>query len=231
MALPILNEVPRYSLKIPSTGKLLKYRPYLVKEEKILLLAKESQDQEQIMDAVSDTVLACTDQKAQLTKLTTFDLEYIFVKIRAKSVGENVDLVLPCPECKATNEASINLDEVTCPVDAQVKNIIDIDDNVSVEMKYPSYGNLENAEDATENAFNIMASCLNAVITKEERIDVSDESKDTVLKFLESMTSVQFAKLSTFVRSMPQVEHHIIFDCAECGHHNDIEVKGMQSFF
>ena len=231
MALPLLNDVPKYTLKIPSTGKSVKYRPYLVKEEKILLLAKESKDQDQIMEAVSDTVRACTADKVRLNDLTTFDLEYLFVKIRAKSVGETVNLVLPCSECKTSNETSLNLDEVQCPVDSKKKNVIKIDDDISVEMKYPSYVEIERTEEAADAAFNIMASSLKAVLTKDERIDVSEEPRETVLAFLESMTGTQFAKLSDFVRTMPQVEHHIIFDCVECGHHNDIEVRGMQSFF
>lgn len=230
MSLPLLNDTPKYELKIPSTGKKIKYRPYLVKEEKILLIANESKDPKLITDSIVDTIQACTDNKIKISELTTFDLEYLFIKIRAKSVGENVDMTMPCSECKQRNEVSINLDEVECPVE-NVENIIVIDKDISVEMQYPSYDKIENSEDETEAVFNIIATCIKAVYSKDERIDIEDEPKETVVAFLDSMTRTQFQKISDFIQTMPQVQHSIIFDCSSCDEHNEIEIKGLQNFF
>lgn len=230
MALPILNETPKYTMKVPSTGKNIKYRPYLVKEEKILLLANESKDPEQIMGAIGDTIEACCDNKLKAKDLTTFDLEYIFIKIRSKSVGEQVTLNLPCEGCGERVEASINLDEVVCPV-TKTKNVIEIDDNVAVELKWPSYSEIETDDDAGNTAINLLISCISAVISNDERIDIQDESKENVVAFLESMTSSQFQLLSEFITNIPAVKHDLDYSCDKCGHDNSIEIKGMQSFF
>jgi len=230
MSLPLLNEVPNYELKIPSTGKKIKYRPYLVKEEKVLLMANESKDEAQIILAITDTVRACTNNKVPLETLTTFDLEYLFIKIRAKSVGEKVELSLPCEECQHRNITSINLDEVVCPV-VDTETTVKINDTVSVELQYPSYHELEPNEDETEAVFNIVTGCIKAVYNGDERIDIQDEPKETIRRFLESMTSKQFGLIADFVKNMPKVTHYINFDCTECGEHNEIEVKGIQNFF
>lgn len=230
MALPVLNDTPRYSMKVPSTGKTIKYRPYLVKEEKVLLMANESKDPNQMMDAIGDTIEACTSNKLKANELSTFDLEYIFIKIRAKSVGEEVKLNLPCESCEERTETSINLDHVVCPVE-KPQTIIEIDDTISVELKWPSYADIVSSENVSDTAINLLISCISAVISDDERIDIQDEPKEQVVNFLESMTSKQFQKLSEFVSNIPSVKHDIIFDCEHCGHNNTIEVKGMQSFF
>ena len=232
MALPILNDVPKYELKVPSTGKKLKYRPYLVKEEKILLLANESNDPSEMMMAVTETIRACTNGKASVSSLTTFDLEYIFIKIRAKSVGEKITLNMPCTACDQKNETILDLDQIECPV-GDVNKLIEISEDITIEMKWPGFSEEhgDDTDDRTDIAFNIMASCISAVISNGERIGIEDETTESVKAFLESMTSSQFILLSDFVRAMPQVQHSIIFDCSSCGEHNEIEVKGMQNFF
>lgn len=230
MALPVLNDTPKYTMKLPSTGKTIKYRPYLVKEEKILLMANESKDANQMMNAIGDTIEACTNQKVRSDDLTTFDLEYLFLKIRSKSVGEEVKLNLPCESCEERTETSINLDDVVCPVD-KPQTIIAIDDKVSVELKWPSYAEISASEDLADTAINLLISCIRAVISNDERIDIQDEPREQIINFLESMTSAQFQKLSEFVSNVPSVKHDIVFDCEHCGHKNTIEVKGMQSFF
>lgn len=231
MALPLLNETPLYTMTVPSTGKKIKYRPYLVKEEKVLLMANESQDKEQILNAIIDTITACTDGKVKTDDLTTFDMEYIFIKLRAKSVGETVTLYLPCDSCKQRNEVMFNLDDVQCPVDKDASNMIQINKDIYVEMRYPNYRQIETSEDQGEIAFNIIASCLKAVITEDERIDLDDETPSEIKRFLDSMTTEQFRKVSEFVKKMPRVEYTIEFDCSACSHHNEIEIKGMQNFF
>lgn len=230
MALPKLNESPQYEMIVPSTGKKVKFRPYLVREEKILLMASESGDINQIMNAVINTVTACIGEDISRDSLTTFDLEYLFIKIRSKSVGEKVTITLNCSECGEPHQSDINLEEVKCSK-AKKTSIISIDDKISIEMKYPSYGSIDLNVTEDELGFAILANSIEAVLTEEERIDISEESDESVRNFLESMTKQQFEKLAAFLEDMPQVKHNVIFDCVSCTHHNNIEIKGMQSFF
>lgn len=230
MALPILNEVPKYELTLPSTGKKIKFRPYLVKEEKILMLAAETKDTNQIMDAIIDTVSACVSTNLDISKLTTFDLEYLFIKLRAKSVGEKASLNLKCKSCGHDNDYQMDLDAIVC--DSRPNNsIIELDDKVSVQMRYPSYVNLKEVEDEGEMGFNILASSLEAVFVDDERTDMEDETEESIRRFLESMTREQFKKVSDFLMDIPKVSYDIDFDCTQCGEHTHIELRGIQDFF
>lgn len=231
MAIPLLNETPKYHLVIPSTGKKIKYRPYLVKEEKILMIANETKDRETILEAIVDTIQACTDNKINVKELTTFDLEFIFLKLRAKSVGENITLQLPCSieECKTKNEVVVNLDDVQCPISNTMDRLIKLNDTVTVEMKYPNYNLIEN--EAESVGANVILSCISSIIMDEEKILVEDEPLEELQKFLESMTREQFNKISAWVLNLPQVEYTINYSCTACGEHNEIEVKGLENFF
>jgi hypothetical protein len=230
MALPKLNESPQYEMIVPSTGKKVKFRPYLVREEKILLMASESGDINQIMNAVINTVTACIDEDIQKDSLTTFDLEYLFIKIRSKSVGEKVSITLNCSECGEPHPSDIDLEEVKCSK-AKKTSLIKIDDKISIEMKYPSYGSIDLNVTEDELGFAILSNSIEAVLTEDERIDISEESDESVRNFLESMTKQQFEKLAEFLEDMPQVKQNVVFDCVGCAYNNNIEIKGMQSFF
>jgi len=231
MALPALNETPRYELVVPSTKKKVRFRPYLVKEEKILLIANESSDQESVINAITDTVMACVHGEVKREDLTMFDLEYMFIKIRSKSVGENIQLYYLCKDCDHQNTVDVNLDDVVCKVPRK-KNTIKLSDEVALEMAYPSYSGFDlDNEDETEAGFSLIASSIKSVLTEEERIDVSEESKEEVHKFIESMTTDQFQKVADFVREMPVVRYESSFVCQNCGEKNEFEVRGMKSFF
>lgn len=230
MALPLLNETPKYEMKIPSTGKKVKFRPYLVKEEKILMMAAESQDINQITNTVIDTILTCVDGNIRKQELTTFDVEYMFLQLRAKSVGENIALKIKCDECGHQNDYEVNIDEIKCDVKKK-DNIIKLSDKISVEMQYPSYSMLDFDEDPNEAGFAIMGRCIKAVIAEDERIELADESEESIANFIGSMTQGQFEKVSSFVQDMPAVKHEIDFICGACGHNNNILLQGMQSFF
>lgn len=231
MALPILNDTPKYEMTIPSSKKTVRFRPYLVKEEKVLLIANESNDRNAIMSAMTDTVLACVHENVAREELTMFDLEYMFIKIRAKSVGETVQLYYSCNGCSEQNIVTVNLDGVVCD-SKQTEGFVQLTEDISLEMGYPSYNdfNLEN-EDETEMGFEMIANSIKTVMTEEERIEVAEESKENVQKFLESMTTEQFEKVAKFVKNMPIVKYESSYECNNCGMHNDFEVRGMHNFF
>tara|TARA_S200002703_G_scaffold49208_1_gene42549 strand:- start:5643 stop:6332 length:690 start_codon:yes stop_codon:yes gene_type:complete len=229
MALPKLNDVPKYSLKVPSTGQELKYRPYLVKEEKVLLIASSSEDPRQIMSAVYDTITACVEG-VDVNSLTTFDLEYIFIKLRSKSTGESSEINIQCPECNTRNSVTIPLEDVVV-TESKADPIIKLTDTITVEMKYPSYQDIPADADESEMAFSMIAGSLKAVISNDERIDIEDESPESVRAFLESMTQDQFVKISAFLSDSPSVKYDLEMKCTECEEENTIEIKGMQSFF
>lgn len=230
MALPKLNEVPKYELIIPSSGEKVKFRPYLVKEEKILMMAAESKDSKEMLNAVLDTIEACVQSKLNFEKLTTFDIEYLFIKLRSKSVGEVSNILLPCKSCEHHNEVSINLEEIQCKGLTKDK-YVKLDDKVTVEMRYPSYKDIPLDENENEMGFKVLAASLNAVLTEDERIKIEDESPENVRDFLESMTKEQFEKIAAFLVDMPQVKHTVAFDCEKCSEQNKVELKGLQSFF
>lgn len=232
MALPILNEAPKYTLTIPSTKKRVKFRPYLVKEEKVLLIAAESKEETEVIDAIQNTVAACLDSNVDVSRLTTFDLEYIFIQLRAKSTGEIADLVANCQSCGHGNDQSVDLTKVDCSVPKTANSVISITDEISVEMKYPSYSDFNiSSENIEMTGFDIVAKCIDTVMTADERIEVREEPKENVIAFLESMTQEQFAKVTEFLTEIPAVKYNLKFDCSSCGEHNDIELKGLQSFF
>lgn len=229
MALPVLNETPKYELTIPSSGKTVRYRPYLVKEEKIMMVAMESNDPNQFIRATYDTVNACCE--GDLGHLTTFDLEYIFLQLRSKSVGETVQMTLNCRECESPNEVSINLDEIKCDVDTVISNLIKLDDKTEAKLRYPSYENLDMTENESEMGFRLMANALEHVIHDGERIEVAEESEENVYKFIESLTSKQFEKLSEFIHTIPKVEHDVKYTCQKCGSNEKVHLEGLVSFF
>lgn len=230
MALPVLNDTPQYTMTIPSTGQSIRFRPYLVKEEKVLLVAAQSQDIKQMMDTIVETIMACTDNVVKRSDLTTFDVEYMFLKIRSKSVGETAEVGIKCTSCDKANKVHIELDTIECE-GGSTDNIVRITDDISVEMKWPSYTSIQYVEDETELGFRILAQCMKTVITKDGRMDLEDETDESIRTFLESMTKDQFEAVSSYIENMPQVRTEAQFVCDDCGEYNNIEVTGMQAFF
>lgn len=229
MALPTLNATPKYNLTVPSTGSTLKYRPYLVKEEKILLIAAQSEDQQQIMTAIYDIISSCVEN-VDVDTLTTYDLEYIFIQLRAKSVGESSTVVMTCPSCQTKNDIVIDLNSVVCSK-SSANPLVQITDDVKVELKHPSYREIPAAEEAHEVGFNLIASGLKTVYSGNDRVNIEDEPFESVVRFLESMTQDQFAKITEFFEDSPVVKYDHDFVCTNCGEKELIEIKGMQSFF
>ena len=236
MALPKLNDTPKYNIDIPSTGNMVRYRPFLVKEEKVLLLAMESKEEDQILSAILDTIEACIQDEIDVARLTTFDIEYLFTKIRSKSVGETSNVIVKCHVCEADNEVVIPIDEIGVHRDKEVSNIIDIQDGLQLEMKYPSYAALRTDADVKSKdigiqLFAMIRHCMKALLTEEERIDLATEDTKEVDDFIESMNTEQFNKVREFVENIPVMSHDVIFECSSCGKENNQTLRGMESFF
>lgn len=235
MALPQLNSTPSYRITIPSLGKKTTFRPFLVKEQKALLIAYETQDKTDMVRAITRTIHACIEEPIEET-LTTFDVDYLFTQIRAKSVGEVVDLSIKCEECNMANDISIELDDIQMSKETQ-SDIIELTDEVSLKMRYPSYDDflsnekLLDTESMTESLMELIMVCLDSVLTEEERFSIKDESKEDVINFIDSMTSDQFERVTEFVQNMPAISKDIEFTCVSCKHENKRTLQGMDDFF
>jgi len=234
MRLPKLNDVPKYKAVVPSTNDEITFRPFLVKEEKILLIGLETQDAMQIAGAVMDTVKSCVYEELNMKSLTSYDIEYLFLKIRAKSVGETSKLIFKCKECTTENDVRINVDDINIKVDNS-NNRINITDKIVVEMKHPTFSQMAaseslNEESPTVQVFGLIKESINAVMTDDERIDIKDIEKEEFQEFIESMTQEQFTKIREYIENIPKLSHDIKFDCIKCNTHNEIKVEGLQSF-
>ena len=242
MGLPRVNETLNFNMTIPSSGKSVKYRPYLVKEEKILLQAFESQDTVTCLQAMCDTIEACLDEREKVSvgELATFDIEYMFTQLRSKSVGETSTISVKCMECSDANDVVIDLDSLSVDV-SDTENLIQINDEIGVELQYPTYKSMlageaakseTNTEDQNLNGvLEMIAGSIVAVITEKERIDCRSQSPKEVMAFLDSMTAAQLQLLSVFFEDMPSLKHSIEFDCKGCETHNELELKGLSDFF
>ena len=232
MSLPIL-ESPKYEAKVPSTGKKVNYRPYLVKEEKILMIAMESDNQAQILDAMKEVVKACTYNKVDVEKLTIFDLEFLFLKLRSKSVGEIAKVGIHCEKCQVTNKQEINLDliEVNVPV---VNNKIKLTEKVGVVLHWPHVGSVNMDEVSKKNkidiAMDLIANCIESIYDEKAVYPAADSTLEELLAFLGSLSQAQFTKIQEFVNKMPRLQHEVEFTCV-CGHKNKLTLQGLQSFF
>jgi hypothetical protein len=235
MALPQLNTTPKYELIIPSTGKKARFRPFLVKEQKVLMIAFESKDKRAIIQAMLDTIGACVEEVNPL-RLTTFDVDYVFTQLRAKSVGESIDLNIDCNECETPNEVKVNLEEVKLKLEKRDMEV-QITKDIAVKLKYPDYNffirDPKTLEDKTqtESIIDIIVSCIESVQTGDENISIADEPREEVEKFIDSLTSAQFEKISEFVQNLPKLSHDIKFKCVNCQHDNTRTLEGLEDFF
>ena len=235
MALPKLNTSPKYETVIPSTGKTVRFRPYLVKEEKVLLMAFEQNDPIAAMKAIIDTIVACVDGDIKGSDLATFDVEYLFTQIRAKSVGEKSNVNVKCTNCEHLNLNEVDLSTVSVDVVEPEETSVDLGDDIVVELKYPSAYDLISLQDGESSASDTLVATIVASIkgiqTEEERIDASDVSKKELQEFVESMTGQQFKSVSEWVGKIPAMEKDVEFECEKCGTHNTQKLRGLVDFF
>jgi len=238
MALPKIA-APKYVLTVPSTGEQINYRPYLVKEEKLLMLAMESKDEMQMLNALKDIISGCTEGKVKPDKLKSFDLEYIFLQLRSKSVGENANILVKCSECETSNETAVNLTEIEVKGEMVNDFNLKLTDNVGIILKYPTIKDLQRSYTAnkskkqsqTELALSTVVSMIESIYDGEEIYPAESETQQSLVDFVESLSSDQFKKIFDFVSKIPKVSHDIEFKCNKCQHENKILLEGMQSFF
>lgn len=237
MALPKLS-VPTYELEIPSTGKTIKYRPFLVKEEKILLLAMETEDESQMANAVKTILKNCIQTpRFKLESLALFDIEYIFLNIRGKSVGESVDLSVTCPDDGTTTvDISIDLDDIKVQKSDEHTNILKMNDDVSVVMKYPSMdlfikNNMKDSGSDVDDVFEIASLCIEQIVDGEEVYEASNSSKKEIMEFLEGMDTKQFLLVQKFFETMPKLSHSVEVTNPNTGVTSAVVIEGLSSFF
>ena len=231
MALPRLNDVPKYTLKIPSTNKEITYRPFLVKEQKVLLMALESQDDKQILQAVLDTIEACVLDKINATNLALFDLEYVFLKIRSVSVGEGAEVTIKCQKCENPVKTKIDLNSIT--FDKMPENRIKINDKYTIQMMYPTFNTtISGVSNSTlaEQVYISAIGCLDKLLTNDEVIDFKDETEEEKKAFLESLTALQFESIIEFVNNLPRLRKEVEYKCEECNTINKTTLEGLQDF-
>lgn len=236
MALPRLNESPQYELVIPSSGDTVKFRPFLVKEQKVLLIAYESKDQRQIIESIMNCIESCLQEDMDVSKLSTFDTDYIFTKIRSKSVGERITVSGKCKECEHKSDAEIDLERIELKGDMK-PSVIKLTEDIHLKMKYPSYRDFISNDKLmvekvqTESVFEMLTSCIESVMTEEENIQLKDEPKEEIERFINSLTGEQFAVIREFVESMPKIILDFEFTCEACNKVNQHRLEGLQDFF
>ena len=230
---------PTYELELPSTGATIKYRPFLVKEEKVLVIALESEDNKQITTAIKSVLKNCILSKGiKVEDLPTFDIEYLFLNIRGKSVGEDLEVNIICPDDEKTQvPVTIALDEIEVQKDDNHTNKIKIDDSIMMEMKYPSLeqfikNNFDfNEKNMMDQSFDLIATCIDKVYTEDEVWTAADCTKKEMRDFLEQMNSQQFKEIETFFETMPKLSHTISVTNPKTKVKSDVVLEGLSSFF
>lgn len=229
---------PIYELEIPSSKKKIRYRPFLVKEEKILIIAMESEDGKQIANAVKSVISNCILSKGvKVEDLATFDIEYLFLNFRAKSVGESVDILITCPDDNTTKvPVTINLDEIEVQEQEGHNKDIKLDDILTMRMKYPSMSefvknNFNNSDGIGVNeSFDLIASCIDQIYSEEESWSGSDSTKKELLEFIEQLNSNQFKEVESFFDTMPKLSHVIKITNPNTKVESEVVIEGLTAF-
>ena len=240
MPLPTIT-TPTYELSLPSTGKKIKYRPFLVKEEKILILALETRDQNQITNAVKDVLKKCVITRGiKIDDLPTFDIEYLFLNIRAKSIGEDINMIVTCPDDRETEvDVTVYVDEIKVIKSKEHVKDITLDKDMTLRMKYPSLNQFietnfdteEESQTTVDKTFQLIADCMDTVYTKEDAWDSKDYSPNERLEFIEQLSSKQFKQVEKFFATMPKLSHTIEVTNPNTKKKSKIVLEGLADFF
>ena len=238
MPLPTIV-TPTYELELPSTGKKIKYRPFLVKEEKLLVLALETENTKDISTAIKTVLKNCIQSRGvKVENLPTFDIEFLFLNIRGKSVGEEVEVNLIAPDDEETQvPVTINLDDIQIQKTEEHTNKVKLDDALTMEMKYPSLdqfikSNFDFTEEVNmDQSFDLIASCIDKIYNEEEVLSTADCTKKEVKEFLEQMNSMQFKEIEKFFETMPKLSHSVTFTNPKTKVESTVVLEGLSSFF
>ena len=240
MPLPKIS-APTYELVLPSSGRKVKYRPFLVKEEKILVIALESEDTKQITNAIKNVISNCILSKGiRIEKLATFDIEYLFLNVRSKSVGEQVELNVTCPDDNVTSvPVSIDIDSIKVKKNKNHKNIIKLDDSLSLKLRYPSMKqfvdtNFEAAEETNSevnSTLDMIISCIDSIYNEEESWPASEQTKKELEDFIDQLNTKQFKLIEEFFETMPKLTHSIKIKNPKTNVESTVILEGLASFF
>lgn len=236
MSLPQIN-TPIHELKIPSTGRKIKYRPFVVREEKLLLLALESEDQKEITDVIVQIIGNCIQTKIDLDSLSTFDVEYIFLNVRAKSVGEVLEFAITCPDDGETQaEVEINIDDIQVIKSKEHTDTIDLDNGYFIKMKYPTMKYImekkpDDEKSLIDSTFEYAVECLETIYNEDETWEAADSTKKELTDFVENLNSKQYQKLQSFFSTMPKLSHTVEVTNPKTGVKSDVTIEGLANFF
>ena len=239
MPLPKIN-TPTYELAIPSTGKKIRYRPFLVKEEKILIMALESEDIKQITDAIVEILSECILTKGvKVLESATFDIEFIFLNVRAKSVGEMIDVNVTCPDDGKTQvQMEIDIDAIKVQKDKKHSNLVKIDEKLSMKMKYPSIQqfvqnnfDIKDTGPDVDQSLTMITTCIEQIYTEEESWSASDSTSDELKEFVEQMNTKQFKEIEGFFTTMPKLSHTVKVKNPKTKVESEVVLEGLASFF
>ena len=240
MPLPKIN-TPTYELVLPSSGKKIKYRPFLVREEKILIMALETEDQKQITQAVIDILSSCIITKGvKLDKLATFDIEYLFLNVRSKSVGEQIEVNVTCPDDEKTSvPITIDIDSIKIEKNKNHRNTIKLDDSLSLKLRYPSMEqfvstNFESAEESgneIKTTLDMIVSCIDNIFNDEESWPASESTKKELEEFLDQLNTKQFKMIEDFFATMPKLTHTFKVKNPKTDVESTVKLEGLASFF
>ena len=231
---------PTYELELPSSGETITYRPFLVKEEKLLVLAMESEDTKSITRAIKEVLKSCIKTKIKVDSLPTFDIEYLFLNIRGKSVGEEVEVTVTCPDDGVTEvDVNIPIDNIQVQKSKEHTNSIKLDDTLSMTMKYPSLDQfIETNFDVSgskgtqlEQSFDLIGSCIETIYSDEEAWPASDSTKKEIGEFLEQLSSSQFQDIEKFFETMPKLSYDVVVTNPKTKKKNTVVLEGLASFF
>ena len=237
MPLPKIN-TPTYELSLPSNGKKIKYRPFLVREEKILIMALETENQKQITNAVVEILDACIMTRGiKVQNLATFDIEYIFLNVRSKSVGETINVNIICPDDEKTSvEIPIDLESIKVKKDKSHTNIVKIDDNLSLKLKYPSMdqfieNNFESTDETIKNTMKLITSSIDIIFSEEESWNASESTQKELEEFIEQLNSKQFQTIEKFFDTMPKLSHRVKVTNPKTNVESTVILEGLAAFF
>ena len=234
--LPIVLNTAKYEVELPISKKTVEYRPYLVKEEKQLMLAIESQDPAMIMKTVQDIIDACTFGEIKSKNLPTAELELLFLKLRSKSVGETSRIGYKCTHCGHSNELVVNLEDVQIDIGEAKPNKVMITDKIGIKLKYPTASEVTkivNSGEKTDinNIFGLITACIEAIFDEENVYDAKNLTQKEITDFVESLNSKQFENIKEFFEAIPKLRKDVSFTCEKCGTHNPLVLEGLQNFF